>query len=68
MNYLDNQVFNLNPTFNKNSTHKPRVLILYGSLRETSFSRLSAEEAGRILTKMGAEVKFFNPKGFYGTL
>ena len=63
MNYLDNQVFNLTPTFNKNSTHKPRVLILYGSLRETSFSRLSAEEAGRILTTMGAEVKFFNPKG-----
>lgn len=63
MNYLDNQVFNLTPTFNKNSTHKPRLLILYGSLRETSFSRLSAEEAGRILTTMGAEVKFFNPKG-----
>ena len=63
MNYLENQVFNLNPTVNKTSIHKPRVLILYGSLRETSFSRLSAEEAGRILTKMGAEVKFFNPKG-----
>lgn len=63
MNYLENQVFNLNPTVNKTSIHKPRVLILYGSLRATSFSRLSAEEAGRILTKMGAEVKFFNPKG-----
>ncbi|MCJ8295034.1 MAG: arsenical resistance protein ArsH [Colwellia sp.] len=43
--------------------HKPRVLMLYGSLRETSFSRLTAEEAGRILEEMGAEVKFFNPKG-----
>jgi len=37
--------------------------MLYGSLRETSFSRLTAEEAGRILETMGAEVKFFNPKG-----
>jgi arsenic resistance protein ArsH len=43
------------------STHKPRILILYGSLRERSYSRLLAEESGRILTEMGAEVKFFNP-------
>lgn len=43
------------------STHKPRILILYGSLRERSFSRLLAEEAGRIISKMGAEVRFFNP-------
>lgn len=43
--------------------HKPRILILYGSLRERSFSRLSAEEAGRILEKLGAEVKFFDPRG-----
>lgn len=45
------------------STHPPRILILYGSLRERSFSRLSAEEAGRILTRLGAEVRFFNPSG-----
>ncbi len=44
------------------STHKPRILILYGSLRERSFSRLSAEEAGRVLEKMGAEVRFFDPR------
>jgi arsenic resistance protein ArsH len=37
--------------------------LLYGSLRERSFSRLAAEESGRILEKMGAEVRFFNPKG-----
>ena len=42
--------------------HSPRILILYGSLRARSFSRLAAEEAGRLLTLMGAEVKFFNPK------
>jgi arsenic resistance protein ArsH len=63
MNFLQNEQFNLSPTVNKVSIHKPRVLMLYGSLRETSFSRLTVEEAGRILAIMGAEVKFYNPKG-----
>ncbi|MCC5956946.1 MAG: arsenical resistance protein ArsH [Natronohydrobacter sp.] len=45
------------------STHAPRILILYGSLRERSFSRLAAEEAGRILSRLGAEVRIFNPSG-----
>jgi len=63
MNFLKNEQFNLKPTVNKVSIHKPRVLILYGSLRDRSFSRLCAEEAARILQVMGAEVKFFNPKG-----
>lgn len=45
------------------STHPPRILMLYGSMRERSYSRLSAEEAGRILEKLGAEVKFYNPAG-----
>lgn len=44
-------------------THPPRILILYGSLRPRSFSRLSAEEAGRILTPLGAEDRVFNPSG-----
>jgi arsenic resistance protein ArsH len=47
----------------KRSAHAPRILILYGSLRERSYSRLAAEEAGRILTRLGAEVQFFNPSG-----
>ena len=42
--------------------HPPRILILYGSLRERSFSRFLAEEAGRILTRMGAEVRVFDPR------
>ncbi len=63
MSFLKNEQFNLRPTVNKSITHKPRILLLYGSLRVTSFSRLTAEEAGRILEIMGAEVKFFNPKG-----
>lgn len=45
------------------STHPPRILILYGSLRPRSFSRLAAKEAGRILNRFGAEVRLFNPSG-----
>ncbi|WP_243772186.1 arsenical resistance protein ArsH [Burkholderia anthina] len=45
------------------STHPPRFLLLYGSLRERSFSRLLIEEAARLLTAMGAEVRVFNPSG-----
>jgi arsenical resistance protein ArsH len=45
------------------SSHSPKILILYGSLRDKSFSRLLAEEAGRILRHMGAEVKIYDPHG-----
>ncbi|WP_340679122.1 arsenical resistance protein ArsH [Paraglaciecola sp.] len=45
------------------SQHKPRILLLYGSLRERSFSRLVVEESARILLHLGAEVKVFNPQG-----
>ncbi|MGK0600364.1 arsenical resistance protein ArsH [Yokenella regensburgei] len=41
----------------------PRILILYGSVRERSYSRFAAEEAGRLLVAMGAEVRLFNPSG-----
>ena len=43
--------------------HPPKILLLYGSLRERSFSRLLAEEAERILMAMGCETRFFNPAG-----
>ncbi|NLY34573.1 MAG: arsenical resistance protein ArsH [Alcaligenaceae bacterium] len=45
------------------SNHPPRILLLYGSLRERSFSRLLVEEAERLLQVMGAETKIFNPSG-----
>ncbi|MDG1121589.1 MAG: arsenical resistance protein ArsH [Glaciecola sp.] len=44
-------------------SHKPRILLLYGSLRERSFSRLAIEESARLLTAFGAEAKIFDPQG-----
>jgi len=43
------------------STHPPRFLLLYGSLRERSFSRLLTFEAARLLQAMGAETRIFDP-------
>lgn len=45
------------------STHAPRFLLLYGSLRARSYSRLAAEEAARILRALGGETRMFNPSG-----
>lgn len=45
----------------KTSTHPPRILLLYGSLRETSYSRLLVREAERILQHFGAETRIFDP-------
>lgn len=47
----------------KQLEHPPRILLLYGSNRERSYSRLAVQEAGRILEYFGAEVKIFHPKG-----
>ena len=45
------------------STHPPRILMLYGSLRERSYSKLLTLESARLLETMGAEVKVFDPLG-----
>ena len=42
---------------------RPRILLLYGSLRDRSFSRLMTEEAARILTRLGAETRTYSPSG-----
>lgn len=49
-------------TLSKND-HKPRILLLYGSLRERSFSRLVIEECAELLNTFGAETRIFNPEG-----
>ncbi len=64
---LDNDCFQV-PTTEKvfrdqPSTHKPRILLLYGSLRQRSFSRLAVEEAARLLEAMGAEPRIFHADG-----
>jgi arsenic resistance protein ArsH len=45
------------------ATHPPRILLLYGSVRERSYSRLVTEEAARLLQAMGAEPRIFDPRG-----
>lgn len=44
------------------ATHPPRVLLLYGSLRQRSYSRFATEEAARLLDFMGAETRIFDPR------
>ncbi|SDL90245.1 arsenical resistance protein ArsH [Paracoccus chinensis] len=44
-------------------THPPRILLLYGSLRERSYSRLLTFEAQRLLDAMGAETRVYHADG-----
>ena len=45
------------------SAHPPRILLLYGSLRERSYSKLLTLEAERLLNHFGAETRVFDPHG-----
>ena len=45
------------------ASHAPRFLLLYGSLRERSYSRLLTEEAARLLQALGGETRLFDPTG-----
>jgi arsenic resistance protein ArsH len=60
---LDLSLFDIKASATSSSTHKPRILLLYGSTRERSFSRLVVEEAARLLEHFGAETRIFNPSG-----
>ncbi len=43
--------------------HGPRFLLLYGSVRTRSYSRLLTQEAARLLQAMGGETRIFDPSG-----
>ncbi len=43
--------------------HPPRILLLYGSLRDVSYSRRAAEESARVLRHLGCETRMFDPAG-----
>ncbi len=45
------------------SLHRPRILLLYGSLRKVSYSRLLTQEAARLLEHFGAETRIYDPAG-----
>ncbi|MGN5594135.1 arsenical resistance protein ArsH [Stutzerimonas nitrititolerans] len=60
---LDLSLFDGTPAVVGSSGHKPRILLLYGSTRERSFSRLLVEEAARLLEHFGAETRIFDPSG-----
>nr|WP_245532533.1 arsenical resistance protein ArsH [Asticcacaulis excentricus] len=47
----------------RRSAHPPRILLLYGSVRQRSFSRLATFEAERILQALGCETRVYNPSG-----
>jgi arsenic resistance protein ArsH len=64
---IDNELFH-QPSLDKFQNnffqnHPPKILLLYGSLRKRSFSRLLSEEAERLLKTMGCETRFYNPSG-----
>ena len=50
-------------TSQKPPLHAPRFLLLYGSLRERSYSKLLTLEAKRLLESMGGEGRIFDPAG-----
>ncbi len=50
-------------TIENHSETAPKILLLYGSLRDRSFSRLMTEEAARVLNRYDAETKIFDPSG-----
>jgi len=64
VDYLQREEFNLRTplAYNQPSVHAPKILVLHGSLRTKSYSRLLSLEVERILRHLGAEVRSFDPK------
>jgi arsenical resistance protein ArsH len=58
---LSPEYAHVRPAAGLGSGDPPRILLLYGSLRERSFSRLAVEEAARLLRYFGAETRIFDP-------
>ena len=58
---IDNVINKLFANKDKASIHQPKILFLYGSLRDRSYSRLLAEESAKIIRSFGAETKIFDP-------
>ncbi|CAG7562664.1 unnamed protein product [Fusarium equiseti] len=46
-----------------NKLDRLRILVLYGSLRSRSYSRLLALEASRVLFRLGCDVRIYDPAG-----
>lgn len=44
-------------------THRPRVLVLYGTLRPKGFSKALAFECARLGDLLGLDIRVFNPDG-----
>lgn len=44
-------------------SHRSRILLLYNSLREQSYSRFLTLQAERFLQRFGAETRVFDPRG-----
>lgn len=63
MTTLPNLDLTLSTPLHADTEQRPRILLLYGSNRTRSFSRLLVEEAARVLQHLGAETRIFNPAG-----
>lgn len=63
MTTLPNLDYTLSSALHTGAEQRPRILLLYGSNRARSFSRLLVEEAARVLEHLGAETRIFNPAG-----
>ena len=60
---LPNLDLDLLPTQRSDANQAPRILLLYGSTRPRSFSRLLVQEAARLLQHLGCETRIFDPSG-----